>query len=696
MVRRAGACPPPSPVHGGGRAPALHRFLPALCIPFLLLLCGWKPGDGPVIRAGHEAYFTANVDAQATAACGWAAAGVSIKAREVVYRFRRAGGSAAVKLTHRSRCKAPVKALFCVSATMERGAEPGGACGAAFLEKMVREGVRKNPGTFTWFVARPNRPAKPSSAQSDSRWPELGQLWLVGALMLALLAALGTSLVRARPWRGEGRAEVVGLAVCLLGAAGARLALEPFPADVWLSTSQGVWAVALNHWAAAYSAVLHAVFLVSPPTLATAAAANVLLSCATVLAVYALATVLWKDRLMGLASAAVLAFQPISIRYAASDSPHVLYALCLILSALFTLLWIRRGGYLWALQAAGWLAVCVNTRDEAVVAAGAVACVLAAKSLRRSPARLRQLLAAGGPMLVAAAYPLWVAVDAVLNKPKIARTNWLGLVESPFFLSPHSPVVVVALAAVGAAVVLARPRLRRPGLAWGAAIYVICLPSIYITDAGWEHTHRHCLPSLAMLAVVAGLGLGWLLGPGLTRVVGALPAHRAWPWTRATLVLAVAATAALPNTDFLTKTWTHALELRFLQQNLGKVADGCTVVAVRQPDAHVGLNLFPVLSHEVGRRHRWMEPRAFLDSRARLPACTVFIESASCHASHARPASAKDGVFPACAAIMERHVMEPVASTTVPGLPYIGEVFTRDPVPLGIYRVLGKKPRTPH
>ncbi len=645
-----------------------------------------------MIQAGHEAYFKANVDTSAAAACGWIPAGVSIRARDVRYRFGHTDGArAAVKLEHPSTCRGAVKQLFCVSVDLRQGTVPPGNCGPDFLRALVIRGVQKNPGSFSWFEARARASQSTPARAVQGPSQEEAQIVLVGGIALALMVGLGLSLSRTRPWRELGRAEAAALAVCSLAAAAARLALESFPADVWLSTSQGVWTTPLTHWAAAYSALLHALFQLFPSTLATAAAANVVLSCVTVIGVFALASALFEDRLVGLCSAAVLAFQPISIRYAASDSLHVLYSLCLIMAALFSVLWVRRGGYLWALQAAGWLALCVNTRDEAVVAAGAMVCVLVTHPLRRSPTRLRQLLAAGLLCLPALAYPLWGAVDAVLNKPKIARTNWLGLLESPFFHSPHTPLLVVALAAVGAVVILSSARYRRPGLVWIAAIYVVCLPSTYITDPGWEHTHRHCLPSLAMFAIIAGLGLGWLLGPGADRVLGTLAAHRAWRWGRVTLVLSVVALAALPNTSFLTRNWTHALELRFLQQHLGRVADGCTVVAIRQPDAHVGLNLYSGLSVEVGRTHRWLEPRAFLDSRARVPSCTVFIESASCHASHARPPSAQDGTFPACMAIKARYALEPLARTTVPALPYIGEVFTSDPVPLGIYKVLGKK-----
>ena len=673
------------------------RLRVALALAAILFLTAWKPGDGDVITAGHDAYFAGNVDQRAGAACGWRLETTRIQPKEVLYRFTHAGGArATVMLGHPSTCEAAVKARFCVSASLSRGADPAGRCGVAFLRTLVRDGVGKNPGHFSWFKARvkKGRPyEKRQKPPGKPPTPHEVQFVLVSVLLILLLAAMGVTLVRTRPWRTLSRPEGVALIACLALAAASRLVLDPFPADVWPSTSQGLWLVGVHHWSAAYSALLHLLFALFPTSLDTAAAANVVLACATVLAVYVFVALYLDDRLVALAAAAALALQPISIRYAASDSPHVFYTLALFLAVLFTTLWARRGGYLWALQAAGWLAVCANTRVEAVVSAGAVVCVLIAVFNRGGAATLRQLAAGMLLGLAAMAYPLWVALNTVVTMPTIGTFSLLGAVTGPFINSPHSPLPVILLAALGGAVVLASRGLRRRGLSGLAAMVLVSTPSVYITDVGWEHTHRHSLPSLAMFVVLAGLGLGWLLGRGLDRVTGDAISAAARRWLRPALALALVALAALPNLEILTRTWTHELEFEFLRANLGRVEDGCTVVAIDQPDAHVGLNLNPVMSQEVGRQHRWMEPHEFLASTGPLPRCIVFIESASCHASHARAPSAKDGIFGPCGAIMDRYVLQPVAVTTVPALPYIGEVFTRDPVPLGIHRILGRRPR---
>lgn len=678
------------------KAPLIGRVL---CLAgAILLLAAWKPGDGAVITAGHEAYFTANVDERAIAACGWRPDGVGIQAKEVIYKFIHEGSArATVKLSHPSTCNDAVKALFCVSAVLDRGAGPGGRCGVAFLRSMIRDGIGKNPRKFSWFAVRAKKGRQPSARRrapspSDPLTRPEVQLYLLSGLMTALLVAMVISLWRTRPWRALSVVEAAALVTCLATAAASRLALEPFPADVWLSTSQGLWFLGMNHWAPAYSAMLHLVFGFFPATLDTAGAVNVLLSCATVGVVYAFVSLYFDDRKMAFASAAVLALQPISIRYAASDSQHVLTTLTLFLALMFTTLWIRRGGYLWALQAAGWLAVSANTRDEALIGAGAVICVLGALAVRHSPrATLRQLLVSALLGLAAMAYPAWDAISTLVMQPKIGSFRPLGIVESPFLLSPYSPQLVVLLAGLGGVVVLTINRYQRKGLWWLTAMVLVASPTIYITHPGWEHTHRHCLPSLAMYAVFAGVGLGWLIGRldiATCGIIRAATRQRLFP----ALALGLVALAALPNLGFLTRTWSHELEFKFLRANLGRVKSGCTVVGIKQPSVHVGLNLFRALSAEVGRDHYWMEPAELLDSTEPLPACAVFIESASCHASHSLPASASDGMFPDCAAIKERYVLQPLARTTIPALPYIGEVYTADPIPLAIHRILGRKP----
>ena len=42
---------------------------------------------------------------------------------------------------------------------------------------------------------------------------------------------------------------------------------------------------------------------------------------------------------------------------------------------------------------------------------------------------------------------------------------------------------------------------------------------------------------------------------------------------------------------------------------------------------------------------------------------------------------------PACRAIEERFRLEPIVEAQVPALPYRGEVYVRDTLPLGFYRL---------
>jgi len=656
----------------------------------VMSIAAWKDGDGPVITAGHEAYFGANVDERACAACAWHPKGTLLQPKEALYRFTHRGGArATVKLSHPATCEKPFNESFCVSVALDHGTDPGGRCGITFLVSMISKGVGNNPHEFSWVEARPSA-ARRFVGEEAPFWIE-AQFVLVSGLMVFLLMALVISVGRTRPWRSLTRAEVITLVACVLLAAVLRLVVEPFPADIQLATSQGSRLVGVHNWSAAYSALLHLLFAVFPASLDTAAMANVVMACSTVVVVFVFTALYFNNRLAAFAAAAVLACQPISIRFSASDSAHIFTTLTLFMAALFVTLWLKKGGYLWALQAFGWLALCANTRIEALVCAGAIACVFGGLATRGGAATSRQFLAAGLFGIVPMALPLWDAVSTMILSPKIASINWLGAIRSPFFFSPHSPLVIVLFAALGAAVVMADGRLRRLGIFWIVAIIPVGMPTFFVQDPGMENVHRHCLPSLAMYAVVAGVGLSWLLGPALDRVFVKIGVATKGT-LRPALALALVALAALPHLGFLHKTWSHQLEFEFLKANLGRVEDGCTIVAIGQREAHVGLVLFPALSYEVGRKHQWMEPSEFLSAAEPLAGCVVFIESASCHASHHPPHSPDDGLFIECREVMKRFVLEPIMKTTIPALPFGNEVFTSDPIPLGIHRVVGRSP----
>ena len=667
--------PPPAP-----RTPRPRLLLaPALA----LLLAGGEAAAGPVITAGNEAYFAANVNLDRCAACGWRPDGTRIQKDTVRYLFSRPSGvEVAVTLSHPAACQPRPDSAFCVRVTVAGGADPGDTCGADFLKQMILDGIRTNPGTFSWATPQPY-PGDPAPPVVSA------QFILAGALVLFLLAALIHGLARTRPWRVLTPTEALALAACVAAAAAARLLVEPFPADLQLATRQGFGLVGAHNWSAAYSLLLHLLFALFPASLDTVALANTFLACATVVALFAFMEVYIGDRLATLAGAALFACQPISVRFAASDSAHILLTLALFMAALHTALWLRRGGYFLALQVAGWLALCANTRVEGLVCAGAVACVAAGAVTRESRGTVRQLLVAALPGLALSASPAWEALSAMASRPDMATIYWLGLLRSPFLHSPYSPAAAIALAGVGAVVALATRRIRRAGLLWIAAMAVMSLPTFYKAEPTLEYSLRHCLPALPMFSLFSGVGLGWLLGPGLGRLLGRAAARRVGPvlpW----VALLAAALAALPHLDFLDRRWTHQLEFEFLQANLGRVEDGCTVVAIGQRDQHVGLGLFPALSHEVGRGHRWVELSRFLGSSPPLGRCTIFIESASCHASHRRPGSAGDGLHGECRQVMERYRLEPLARTTVPALPFAGEIYTSDPIPLGIHRVMGR------
>ena len=69
--------------------------------------------------------------------------------------------------------------------------------------------------------------------------------------------------------------------------------------------------------------------------------------------------------------------------------------------------------------------------------------------------------------------------------------------------------------------------------------------------------------------------------------------------------------------------------------------------------------------------------------------CVVYYRAANCFALDRPPAegAADFQVNPKCRAIEERFRLEPISETLLPAAPYNAEVYTRNPLPVGFYRL---------
>lgn len=155
----------------------------------------------------------------------------------------------------------------------------------------------------------------------------------VAAGLWALMILLGIATLRRwRPWRRVPRTDLALLVVVALAGLALRSWADPFPADIRSASEMGFSIGHAHHWAAAYSALLHALYYVFGPAAETVFRANIVAGALQVVLLYVVTLLYLEDRVAALAAAALLAVLPVAARFSASDSAHVPATLMLLLS----------------------------------------------------------------------------------------------------------------------------------------------------------------------------------------------------------------------------------------------------------------------------------------------------------------------------------------------------------------------------
>ncbi|MBI5482520.1 MAG: hypothetical protein HY906_26935 [Deltaproteobacteria bacterium] len=520
------------------------------------------------------------------------------------------------------------------------------------------------------------------------------QFVLAGALVASLvLGAVRTAAVSAY-LRGLGRRDLLLLAGCLVLALAVRLFATTFVASTEGEAAQGRLIGGTHRWAAGWSAILHFLFLSFPGSVATIARLNVIISLATIVALFVLVDLYFEDRFAAFSAAAVLALQPISARYACSDSSAVLQTFCLVVGAAFLARWNGPGRRGLLLQGVGWLVLAANVRYESVVYLVAGAFVVIGGGGWPRPGRTRELLLGG---LCGALFLLYPAGRALLDASGgVFELSPLGHV-GVFVLSRYSPGVVVAVAFLG---LLAATLARFRAAVWFLlALAVVSLPAYFFGKECADFGNRFALPHLALWAAFAGYGCAVarrLLRRAAQRLRGVergpeAEAPRRIPPLAAAVVLALAVAAAVPHRGFLTRMWTHALEHDFIVSQLGAIPDSCLIVGPDSDRESRGLRISGYLSWEVDRNHHWVRADSPEVLAGTIAPCTIYYRSTTCHGYEAvlEPQNPdwEGPERPVCRRIGERFDLEPLVTTTIPSRGYTCEAHTVDPVPAGFYRM---------
>jgi hypothetical protein len=445
---------------------------------------------------------------------------------------------------------------------------------------------------------------------------------------------------------------------------------------------------------AGWAALLHVVFSVLPRTDETIWTINRIVGALAVPLLYAVMRRRFADPIAALAGAAALAVTPLIVRFSASDAPYILLCAALLGAVVVYDRWVESasGGAL--ALALGLLTAALQLRPEGpwlIVPATLLA--LAGEVPTDLRTRLRR------PSVVAAAL-LFVATNALFASLALGGNGHyldgfvvVGSIFGSPWVDPNiTPRVLGALVGLGASAALLY-RYRRAGVLWLAAV-LVAFPLSYpvsITSAIPVHGRlvpaevqqyadaRYHIPAMYLACGLAGLGVATGLAL-IRRVIGRqLPAAGA-------VAVGIVCVAAVPRVDLLWRMWTPQREFEFFRNNLPRVDPKCRIVTtVRGEDAGF-----------VPFRYLWpdmVDVADFLAAPAN-GACFVYYRAGNCYALDL-VAGRNRSTFqmdPTCRAIEERFRLEPIAEQSLPAVPYRGEVYARDPLPVGFYRLHDVQP----
>jgi hypothetical protein len=483
-------------------------------------------------------------------------------------------------------------------------------------------------------------------------WVTLGEAFLLIVVAGALWATF-RSLRRLAP---RAVALPAGLFVFALGV---RFAAHAVPANI-----RDVIDILRWPGRAGWSCYLNVLFSVLPATHESVWNVHRVLGALAVPLLYAVMLNRFSP-LAATAGAATLAVLPFAARFAASDTPCI--PLCTaFLGATLALDRFGRSGSRSALALGlGLLTCAMQLRPE-----GPWLVVPAAILFACRPVERRWIARPSVFGIVACFVALNVPFSAwALVASDTDTTDYLGgfigagaLWGSPWLDPNESPWPVAILVIAGG---VSAARMGRAGVCWLVAT-VVAFP---LAQSAWgqlAHARYHLL-SVHLACGLAGIAVAALL-ERLARRRGA-PFGAA---AAAAFAVLIPVAGALPRVDFLFRMWTPQLEFERFREGVRALGTHCTVVTLLD-----GMDAGFMPFTDPGRADLVDVERFHADGR---DGCVVYYRAANCFA----PAVGRPDV---CRAFEDRFSLTPISETMLPAIPYQGERYTRDPIPVGFFRI---------
>lgn len=508
----------------------------------------------------------------------------------------------------------------------------------------------------------------------------------VGDVLVGLLiGGVVVGLWRVRKWILV--AEALGPALLVLVALALRFVAHPGPSDIRVvledtGTRRAGWA-----------AMLHFVFGILPWRDETIWNLNRVVGALSAAALYVVMRRRFSDRIVALAAAAALAATPLIVRFSASDTPYILLCVAL-LGALIAYDRFAESSSVGAMCLIfGLLTAALQLRPEAPWLIVPAALLALAGGLPRGGMRaFRRPAVVLGALLFTVANGIGLMFTLQGNVHQARDFVLLGsLLGSPWVNFNMTPPPLLALLACGAAAAVLY-RYRWPGLLWLVATTIALplntpatvtsqVPSVegYLVDTRMDQyaNARHHIPAMYLACGLVGLGIATVLDVFSRWMRRRVPAAGA-------IGVAIVCVATVPRIDVLQRMWTPQREFEFFRSGLSRIGSDCRVVAMLTV-SDAGFVPFDYLSPIP-----MLDLEAFVTNPSASD-CVVYYRGGNCYAvdlvaeAHRQTFS----INPVCRTMEQRFQLELIIEEHIAAIPYRGEIYARNPLPVGFYRVRG-------
>lgn len=603
--------------------------------------------EGAVVPPGKEELLADMLGRGAALPGRCTFASGSIEHAVVRGRYDCPAGGVVLELRHPDTAPADVPRTGKFAIVLLSGAPPAG------LVEALQSRLRTGEGAFEWLV--PPRPA----GKAPARWIAVGE-----ALFLALLVGVMLAM-----WRSRHLLLTPDTAPLLLLTALAlllRCIAHGGPADIRavmgdLRASRGGWV-----------AFTHLVYEFLPVRDETIWDINRVAGALSVPLLYVVMRKRFADPLAALAAAAALGVTPLLVRFSASDAPYVLLCAA-FLGAIAAYDRYTESQSIGALALAfGLLTAAMQLRPEGAWMIVPAALLVLARPLPPLHLARRGSAVACALLFVAInALPTAVAVTGHAEGGYAQAFVLVGsLFGSPWAVPAMTPRALAALVVLGAFAALFH---GRAGALWLAAT-LVADPINFPADTPFGHyaNARYHIPAMYLACGLAGLGVAVsirLLGRLMRRDV---PAARL-------LAVGIIVLAAAPRFDLLRRMWTPQREYEFFRDGLTRIDPMCRVVTLAYT-RDAGFIPFDYLAPQ-----RLVDITEFL-AGARGD-CFVYYRCANCYSSDLDLAPPDFDIHPACRRIEQEFRLEPIVEAALPAQPYRDEGYTREPLPIGFFRL---------